>query len=983
MTIRVHARLLSALVLSAGVLSCVRAPQPARAPLPAAALEITDEAWVRSTLADMSLEERVGQMLMLPLDGRFENVRGPAMKQARVSVDEIRVGGFLIGPGAPLDIAVKLNELQSSARLPLLIAADPEWGAGLRMWHRGAESDATIFPYPMGAAATGDPGVAELVGRVIAREARAVGVHWLFSPVLDIGADPGDVRINVRGFGSDAGVVGSFGAAWIRGATSGGVLTAVRHFPGLEPVEADENGDGPRMLRPFRAAIGAGVSGVTVGHAAVPGAGDASIPATLSSDVAGTLLRRDLGFGGIVMTEAMTSTVLSDVSAYSPGELVVRAVEAGADIVLAPPDPALAHRALLSAVRSGRLHYSRVDSSVARILRAKARVGLHRERTVSLDSVLRIVGAPEHDAVARDIAARSLTLARDSAGVLPLDPRRVRELALIVVSQPGTADAGTVLAEELMRIYGRGITTTRLDAHSSRALHDSAVARAARADAAVLAIFAGPDGDERMDELPPSAPALSLRLGTAARRLAVVSFGDPFAAARLPGAATYLLAWQRHGDASQRAAAHAIAGRAPITGRLPVTIPAPAVGSAIEAAPIVERLTLADPASVGMDPVALARVDSIILAGIVNGAAPGVAIAIGRHGRLVRLRGYGNLDRRRGYAAVTDSSIYDLASITKVVATTTALMMLVDGGLIRLDDPVRKHIPEWRGSADKERVTLRNLLLHNAGLAAYGPLWRELKGREQYRRRIAAMSLEYEPGTRTVYSDFGVILLGLIIEQVSGQTLDTLLRDRLFGPLELRDTGFNPLEWPYGTTDIDGDADRPRAAADPLMARIAPTEIDTVYRMRHIRGQVHDENAFALGGVAGHAGLFSSARDMAVFAQMMLNGGYYGGRRFIDPATIQQFTARQGEQSSRALGWDTPVAGSSAGDYFSASSFGHTGFTGPSIWIDPERDLYVVLLMNRVNPTRDNQRHLALRRDVADAVQRAITDMPVQPRDRN
>ncbi|HEX2166085.1 MAG TPA: serine hydrolase, partial [Longimicrobiales bacterium] len=203
---------------------------------------------------------------------------------------------------------------------------------------------------------------------------------------------------------------------------------------------------------------------------------------------------------------------------------------------------------------------------------------------------------------------------------------------------------------------------------------------------------------------------------------------------------------------------------------------------------------------------------------------------------------------------------------------------------------------------------------------------------------------------------------------------------RVFEPLGMRDTGFNPLEWPYGTMEMEGDAAGPRSVPDPLIGRIAPTEIDTVFRGRHIRGQVHDENAFALGGVAGHAGLFSSARDLAVFAQMMLNGGFYGGRRYIDPATIREFTRRQSSSSSRALGWDKPEPGGYAGSYMTPSAYGHTGFTGPSIWIDPQHDLFVVLLLNRVNPTRDNQRHIALRRDVADAVQLSITDIPVQRR---
>jgi beta-N-acetylhexosaminidase len=980
---------LTVVVLIAGTFGCVPAPPRVPTPLPPAPFDLADEAWVYGTLAGMSLEERVGQMLMVGLDGTFANAGSESLKEAERLVEEGRVGGFVVGIGAPLDIAVKLNRLQGRARLPLLFAAEMEWGAGMRLGRPTYLSSAvegaggTILPYSMGLAATGDPAVAELAGRITAREARAVGIHWIFAPVVDINP-VSDPLAAIDNFGSDATLVATYATSFIRGAAVGGVLTTARHFPGVaalpDPLQ-DGNGTvadlDARELLPFRAAAAAGVSSIMIGHAAVASAAHGAVPASMAPAIATGLLRGHLGFRGLVVTDALTSDAARDGPAHTPGEIAVRAVEAGADVVLSPSDPVLAQRALVSAVRSGRIHYTRVDSSVARILRAKARVGLHRERMVSLDSVVRTVGSPEHEAVARDIAARSLTLVRDSARVLPFDPRRVHELAVIVFSGTGNVRAGTDLVRELRTLYGQAVSYTRVDENSSIAVHDSAIARARRADATLFATFVAPAGRGRVP-LPAAAHTLAGRVSAASPRMAVVSFGDVWASARLAGAATYLVAWQPHGDAAQRAAAHAIAGRAPVTGRLRVLMPDPA--PAVDLVRVDDVLRPATPSEVGMDSLQLLRVDSIILAGILKGASPGATIAIGRHGRLVRLRGYGDIDRRRGFAPATESTIYDLASITKVVATTTAFMMLVDQGLLSLDDPVRKHIPEWRGSAAKESVTLRNLLLHNAGLVAYAPLWRELRGRDQYRRRIASMSLEYPPGTRTVYSDFGVILLALIIEQVSGQPLDVLLHDRLFSPLDMRETGFNPLQWPYATMDIDSDADQARAQ-DPLIARIAPTEIDTVYRMRHIRGQVHDENAFALGGVAGHAGLFSSARDLAVFAQMMLNGGFYGGRRFIDPATIALFTGQHGPESSRALGWDTPAAGSSAGNYFSASSYGHTGFTGPSIWIDPERDVFVVLLLNRVNPTRDNQRHLALRREVADAVQRAIRDMPVPPRD--
>jgi CubicO group peptidase (beta-lactamase class C family) len=472
----------------------------------------------------------------------------------------------------------------------------------------------------------------------------------------------------------------------------------------------------------------------------------------------------------------------------------------------------------------------------------------------------------------------------------------------------------------------------------------------------------------------------------------VTSFGNPYILGQFPDVSAYLIAWGQW-DAPQRAAVHALTGESAVTGRLPIPIP-PGVpsgaGIRIGRAPPTHddaspsaytgarapSLPGASPRDVGMQPSLPGRVDEILQTALAEGASPGAAVAIGRHGRLVVLRGYGRLDTRPGFAPVTDSSIYDLASLTKVIGTTTAVMMLVDEGKVDLDARVSKYIPEWQGSSEKEKVTVRDLLVHDAGLPAFGPLYLDSRGKAAFLERIAAAPLEYTPRTKMVYSDYGAIMLGFIVERVSGQSIDRFLQQRVFGPLGMRDTGYDPPSWTAGTGD-------PAAAADAwvrLRARIAPTEIDTTFRMAHVHGRVHDENAFALGGVAGHAGLFSSARDLAVFAQMLLGGGSYGGQRLIDEKVVREFTRRQSDLSSRALGWDTPSERSSAGDWFTAASFGHTGFTGTSIWMDPERDVFVVLLTNRVDPTRDNQRHIALRRDLADAVQKAITDMPVSIR---
>jgi CubicO group peptidase (beta-lactamase class C family) len=391
----------------------------------------------------------------------------------------------------------------------------------------------------------------------------------------------------------------------------------------------------------------------------------------------------------------------------------------------------------------------------------------------------------------------------------------------------------------------------------------------------------------------------------------------------------------------------------------------------------VSILTPADPVSVGMAHDLSARLDSIASVAMAEGAAPGVAIAVGRWGRLVHLRSYGRIDVAPDAPAVTDSTMFDMASLTKVVATTTASMILEDEGKLNLDAPVHTYLPELNDSA-KAGITVRMILTHSGGFEAFATLWRDFRGRAAYLEQINARPLAYTPGDSTIYSDWDFVLMGLIIERITGMPLDQFVASRVWEPLHLRDTGFNPLA--SGALPADSSCTAAFRPDHPLLSRIAMTEIDTAYRHIHVHGIVHDENACALGGVAGHAGLFSSARDVAVFCQMLLNGGQYGGVNLIEPATIARWTARQKRGSSRALGWDTPSGHSSAGRYFSARSFGHTGFTGTSIWVDPERGLFVVILTNRVDPTRANTRHEALRRDIADAVQSAILDAPLVER---
>jgi CubicO group peptidase (beta-lactamase class C family) len=416
------------------------------------------------------------------------------------------------------------------------------------------------------------------------------------------------------------------------------------------------------------------------------------------------------------------------------------------------------------------------------------------------------------------------------------------------------------------------------------------------------------------------------------------------------------------------------------------------------------------PELVGFASEKLARLDSTIEEAIRNGAAPGAALAIGRRGELVRLRGYGRLTYASNAPAVTDSTLFDLASLTKVVGTTSAIMKLVDQRRLDLDVPIGQYLRSWPSQGPNSGITLRHLLTHTSGLPAGADLW-TTSGREAKISRIARMRPVSEPGVRTVYSDLGMIVSAAVVESVTGERIDDYLQREVFGPLLLRETIYNPSDRMlmnpgtlapiivsavarsmfFSPLSILADWSEAEGAPAPLFARtqgngrlfdltqIAPTEFSQA-RGAALQGVVHDRNAASFDGVAGHAGLFSSARDLAVFAQVMLNAAAHDiDSKIARAATVDLFVSRSPGRL-RALGWDLAAGHSSAGSYFPATSFGHTGFTGTSIWVDPEHDIFVVLLTNRVFPTASNQKHIALRRAVHDAVELAVADEQVEAR---
>ena len=949
--------LLPALFLMATIGSTQQTPLAPSVPHPAK-LSAEGERWVSQTLKTMSLDEKIGQLFSVWAYGTFLSTESQDYKDLLRDVEEKHIGSFAIQThSSPLGIersqvyptAMLVNTLQQHAKIPLLIGADFERGSGTRL------DEGTSFPYEMAVAATGRPEDAYTMGKITALEARAAGVPWIFSPVADVNSNPQNPIINTRSFGEDPARVSEFVAAFVRGVEENGGLATAKHFPGHGDTSADSHldlptvsGDRARLerveLAPFRAAIAAGAGSIMTAHLSVPALEpDADVPATMSPKVMTDLLRGEMGFDGLVVTDALDMGGVT--VRYPPGEVAVRSILAGADVLLVPPVLDAALQAVHEAVASGRIPMSRLDEAVTRVLRAKAQLGLNKSKLVDLDALARTFDRPEYDRAALDIADRGITLLRDDQHILPLDAAKPARVLLVAVS--GDSDpfpAGTLENEIRWRLDS--LTTVRMDTRFVRA--DTVKLPAPDTyDIAIAAVYVRVTDRKGSVGLPEDEAALVNRLLAAGKPVVVAGFGSPYLAESFSSAKTYIASFGT-GEIAQRAMGRALFGQIAVGGRLPVNIPGvAAIGAGLDLAANSMELRKAN----SLDEEKLQPVYDVLNRAVADHAFPGGVLAVGYRDELM-LHEFGRQTYEAKSPAVSVDTIYDAASLTKPVVTATLVAMQAEQGHIGLDLPVARYIPEWNAGPNsdwRKAVTVRNLLTHSSGLPAHREYFFSLHSEREYIAAICSEPLEYAPGTKMVYSDLGFIMLGEILARITGKTVDQLAHDQIFAPLDMSGSMFNP----------------PKS----LLARIAPTENDAAYRKQLVQGVVHDENAFAMGGVAGHAGMFATASDLAVFCQMLLNGGIYGHHRLLARATISQFTAAQPLAGNAAsLGWMMPTPNSSSGKYFSPRSFGHLGFAGTSIWIDPDRQLFVILLTNRVYPTRDNNKIAAVRPAVHDAV---------------
>jgi len=653
-------------------------------------------------------------------------------------------------------------------------------------------------------------------------------------------------------------------------------------------------------------------------------------------------------FDGLILSDAIESF---DDRRFPLDSLILDEIRRGVDAFLAPRDPSLVRDTILRLILTGRIEEGRVIKSVERILNAKMRVGLTTPAIRSVHSVRSVLTNPAHVVLTRDIARNSMVALRNGGYISEL--KHSDKIVIVLLAEEGAESA--VLFRTLVNEYHEHIYAVPSITESSWPAQKSEI----------LGSVLGVDRILVADLMPESTSIPDL-IGSVMRTVLeakvpvlYAGMGHSETLESLPDGVNTILMSFGSSPSSIRATVDAIFGRADVCAQLPFKLSAqyPA-GSGVCIRQRFPRLGTAG--EVGLDGDRIRELNHILNDAIADSAFPGAAIAVGRKGVLAVLDGVGRYTYDSG-PNVSPETIYDLASLTKVIATTTAIMQLYESQEIDLNDPVAKYLPDFSQN-NKSGVTIEDLLTHKGGLIPFRPFYESGEiSRSKVISQILTDSLSFLPGSRSQYSDFGPIVLALIVEKLSGMPFDEYAQERIFEPLEMHDTGYR------------------KATAEPDEA-IVPTELDDYFRHRLVQGSVHDETAYLLGGTAGHAGLFSTVADLSKFAFMIVSDGRVGDRTFLNPETLRLFTSRvdTDHTHTRALGWDTKSqAGySSAGRYFGRLAFGHTGFTGTSIWIDRDQSLYLILLTNRVYPSRDNSRHRKVRPAVADIVFSAIRSGP-------
>jgi beta-N-acetylhexosaminidase len=918
--------------------------------------------WVDSLYRCMSTEERIAQLIMVRAHSDKDSLYE---KQVEDIIRNFRVGGVCFFQGTPEKQALLTNRYQAaSARIPLFVSMDAEWGLGMRL------KESTIsFPKQLMLGAIQDNRLIYDFGQEMARQCRRLGVHINFAPDADINNNPANPVINDRSFGENRNNVTAKCFQYMMGMQDGGVMACAKHFPGHGDTNVDSHFDLPQIshpiqrldsleLFPFRVLAQYGIGSVMVAHLNVP-AIDAreKRPTTLSRSTITALLRERIGYEGLIFTDAME---MQGVAKYfQPGEADLEALKAGNDMVLLPGNVEATIRVVKNALASGDYDSLQMEASVKRVLLAKYRYGLNQPQRVRVENIRAELNTPEAELLKRRLIAQALTLVRDRPGLVgfeSLEKYRFASLAL-----------GDTLRTVFQTYCGYYAPIDHFNAGKTPdSLQIAYLLDTLRQyDVVFLSLHNMRSRAADRHGLSDAQLDLIRRLNAAAT-VCLTVFGNPYSLQHFDAVPMVLEAYNEDA-ATQMLAAQALFGAIPLKGKLPVTVtPSARYGQGIEKIYPQPRMGYNLPEAVGMHSDSLRLMEPLIQELIRKGAAPGCQVLVARHNTVVWYKAYGyfTYDSTR---QVTTDDLYDLASVTKIAATTVSAMQLAGEGRLCIDSTMGWYVPELRRT-NKKSLTVREILAHHAGLQAWIPFYKNtlengLPDAHLYHRVADADSevpvaagmfmdnryvdtiwntifqSELRPDKKYKYSDLGLYLTARSINNITGKPLDAYARDHFYRPLGLGTMTFNP--WAKGWT-----------------ARCAPTEEDRYFRQQRLQGYVHDMGAAMLGGVSGHAGLFSNANDLAKLFQLFLNGGSSFGRQYLKPEVLKGWTTRYPGSTRRGIGFDMkeldPRETQNMSPLASSNTFGHTGFTGICAWVDPDTDLIFIFLSNRTYPTMDN-----------------------------
>lgn len=957
--------------------------------------EIKATQWSDSVFQTLTDDQRIAQLMVLRQSSYSAD--GPVYYDSliRSSIEKYNIGGICLFQGTPVKQAEFVNSYQAMAKTPIMVCIDGEWGLGMRL------DSVKPLNHPMMLGAMSDSLLVYEYGSLIGRQMKRIGVQVDYAPVVDINNNPANPVINDRSFGENKYKVAEFGLAYMYGLQDEGIMACAKHFPGHGDVSVDSHLDLPVInksmaeldtleLYPFKRLINGGVASIMIGHLFIPAIDSTpNVASSISRPAVTGLLRNKLHFNGLTFTDALG---MKGVAKYFPGgKIAAQSLIAGNDMLCLPESVPDAISAIREAIDLGSLSWNDIYEKCKKVLRYKYMYGIANVQPVKLENLTKDLNEGIDELKMR-VAQHAITLLNNKdKAFFPLMKSRgtKKEIAYVGIG----IDSANTFAHRMQSDFNADNFYFSYTDDNRRILSTVELIRK-RYKKVVIGIHNYKRYPAKQFGI--SNDALDLiRQISQNNQTMIVDFGNPYAIQYFCDA-NNLIACYEDDSITQKTAVDMLLGRLPYRGTLPVTVcDAYHSGSGIIThEKLMEKVA---PAAVGMNAELLQAIDSIANAGIRQGAFPGAVVLAAKDGKIFYEKAFGTYN----YGSpkrINTQSIFDLASVTKILATTLSVMKLHDEGKIKLNKTLGTYLP-WVRKSDKKNLPIEKILLHQAGLVAFIPFYKNLIDKEtgvpltKYFRneksdsfsiRVAQglyLRTDYEDSLyqtildsklgkmdKYIYSDNDFIFLGKIVEAVSGLTLDKYVAKNFYDPMGLTSTGFLPR----GKFDTN---------------RIAPTENEKQFRMQHLHGDVHDPGSALFGEVAGHAGLFSDVEDMGALLQMLLNGGTFKGKRYIKESTIKLFTAYNSSISRRGLGFDKPQKDNYTtteerpypSRYATPLTYGHTGYTGTCIWVDPEYNLIYVFLSNRVNPDGGENLKLStlnIRGAIEDSLYKAMIPVP-------